>query len=341
MARDRQRRGRGWGWLVGLIVVLALLWIGYWFAAHYAAEKAIARLIAPHGQAQITCGTTDISGFPLRLDVRCDSPAYAEGTAVNASIGTVHASAPLYRPGSVAADIDGPLLVNAPGNGVGLTVTWTSAKATANAGLGGIDGAGATFTTFHAENTGPLPKLGIVAASAETADGGFASAGGGSYRITADASHLALTDASRTLPPIDLTLDATANKVGDLSFRPEPAILAWLRGTPSITLTNLRLAMAGASVTASGNLSLSSEGKLNGTLLLQYNSSEALADLIETLKPGTRDKYAPAIQALGVMSKPVTTPDGQALQTTVSFLDGIVFLTILPLPIDPIPPVRF
>jgi hypothetical protein len=180
MARDRQRRGRGWGWLVGLVVVLALLWIGYWFAAHYAAEKAIARLVAPHGQAEITCGTTDISGFPLRLDVRCDSPAYAEGTAVNASIGTVHASAPLYRPGSVAADIDGPLLVNAPGNGIGLTVTWTSAKATANAGLGGIDGAGATFTTFHAENTDPLPKHGVVAATAETADGGFASAGAGS-----------------------------------------------------------------------------------------------------------------------------------------------------------------
>ena len=340
MARDRQRRGRG-GWLIGLIVVLALLWIGYWFLAHYAAQTALAKLTVPRGQTQVTCGATDVSGFPLRLDVRCDSPAYADGTAVNASIGTVRATAPLYLPGSVSADIDGPLLVNAPGHDIGLTVTWTSARANAKAGFGGIDGADAAFTTFHAENTGPLPKLGIVGATAETAGGGFASAGGGSYRITADATHLALTDASRTLPPIELALDATANSVGDLGFHPEPAILTWLRGTPSVTLTNLRLAMSGAIVTASGNLSLSKEGKLNGTLLLQYNSSAALADLIEVLKPGTRDKYAPAIQALGVMSKPVNTPDGQALQTTVSFLDGIVFLTILPLPIDPIPPIHF
>ncbi len=340
MARDRRRR-RGGGWLVGLVVVLALLWVGYWFLAHYAAETALARLTTPRGETQITCGATDISGFPLRLDVRCDSPAYAEGTAVNASIGTVHATAPLYQPGSVSADIDGPLLVNAPGKDIGLTVTWTSGKTTASAGLGGLSGASAAFTTFRAENTGPLPKIGIVAASAETADGGFASAGGGNYRITAGATHLALTDASRSLPPIELALDATANKVGDLGFHPEPALLNWLRGTPSVTITNLRLAMSGAVVVASGNLSLSAEGKLNGTLLLQYNSSAALADLVEVLKPGTRDKYAPAIQALGVMSKPVSTPDGPALQTTVSFLDGIVFLTILPLPIDPIPPIRF
>ncbi|HVZ12861.1 MAG TPA: DUF2125 domain-containing protein, partial [Bauldia sp.] len=244
MARDGRRRGRG-GWLIALVVVLALLWIGYWFLAHYAATTALARLTGPHGGVQVTCGTTDISGFPLRLDVRCDSPAYADGPAVNASVGTVHASAPLYRPGSIAADIDGPLLVNAPGQDIGLTVSWTSARANASAGLGGISGAGAAFTTFHAENTGPLPKIGIVAANAESADGGFASAGGGSYRITADASHLALTDASRSLPPIDFALDATANQVGDLGFQPEPAILAWLRGTPSVTLTNLRLAMAG------------------------------------------------------------------------------------------------
>ena len=333
-------RRRGWGgWIIGLIVVLILAWVGYWYAAHYAAETALARFTG--GGRPVTCAATDVSGFPLRLDIRCDAPTYTTGPAVNASIGNIRATAPLYAPGTVTADIDGPLLVNAPGHDIGLTVTWTSATTSTSAGLGGLTGAGATFTTFKAENTGPLPKLGLVSASAESASGAFAPADGGSYRITGDARGLTLTGATSALPTIDVSVDATAENVGSLGFHPEPVVLTWLRGTPSVTINDARLAMAGAIVGASGKLSLSKDGKLNGTLLLRYSSIDALGNLLETLKPGSRDKYSAALQGLAAMSKAVDTPDGPALETTVSFLDGLVFLTILPLPIDPIPPIHF
>jgi hypothetical protein len=41
------------------------------------------------------------------------------------------------------------------------------------------------------------------------------------------------------------------------------------------------------------------------------------------------------------MSKPVDSADGKALQTTLTFTDGLIWLTIIPLPIDPIPAIRF
>jgi len=332
-----ERRRRGWGgWILALVVVLIVAWIGYWYAAHYAAERALARVTG--GGRPVACAATAISGFPLRLDVRCDSPTYSTGPAINASIGNVRASAPLYQPGTVFAEIDGPLLVNAPGHNIGLTVTWTSASADASAGLSGITGAGASFTTFKAENSTPLTKLGLLSVSAQSASGAFSPAAGG-YRVTGDARHLTLTGPANALPPIDISINATAEDLGALGFRPEPVVLAWLHGTPSLTINDLRLAMNDAIVGASGKLSLSKDCKLNGTLLLRYNSVEALGNLIETLKPGSRDKYAAALQGIAAMSKPVDTPDGPALETTVSFLDGLVFLTILPLPIDPIPPI--
>jgi hypothetical protein len=38
---------------------------------------------------------------------------------------------------------------------------------------------------------------------------------------------------------------------------------------------------------------------------------------------------------------PVETEDGPMRQTTLSFTDGVIWLGIFPLPIDPIPAVRF
>jgi hypothetical protein len=41
------------------------------------------------------------------------------------------------------------------------------------------------------------------------------------------------------------------------------------------------------------------------------------------------------------MSKKVDSPDGPALATTLTFTDGLIWLTVIPLPIQPIPPIRF
>src|ERR1043166_976679 len=96
-------------WPVYLIIVLVVLivvgWIGGWFAAARVADAAIARATSsPIGGFSIGCSDRSLSGFPLRIDVRCQRTTVSDAAAgLQASLGGVWASAPLYRPGFVEA----------------------------------------------------------------------------------------------------------------------------------------------------------------------------------------------------------------------------------------------
>lgn len=338
MANGRRRGGLGL--ILGIVVVLGLAWVGYWYAAHYLAEKTIARLnAAPVNGKKIGCTDVVLDGFPLRLDFRCARGTYVEaGDRITAALGGVAATAPLYWPGYVEAKLDAPLVVNAPDLGVALTTSWSAGTANATAGIGGLKGAGASFVSLKADNTSVMPGMPVKSASADTADASISPAGGGAYAMKGSATRLALTRTDGSpLPDIDADVAVTALNVGSLGTDPARAVLAWLRGSPSATIERARIAMAGAIVSASGNLSVSPEGLLSGSILLRYNSIEALANLIETLKPGSRDRQEVqlALQGLQMMSAPKPGDDGAALQTTISIKDGLVGVGIVPVGVVP------
>ena len=48
-----------------------------------------------------------------------------------------------------------------------------------------------------------------------------------------------------------------------------------------------------------------------------------------------------ALQALNVFTRATKTPAGEVRQTSLTFQDGVIWLAIFPLPIDPIPPIKF
>lgn len=343
MARRRRRSG-ALGWILGLVVFLGLAWIGYWYAAHFLAGRALSRIAAaPVAGARIGCTGATLGGFPLRIDLRCDRGTYAEtNERITAALGGLAATAPLYRPGYVAARIDAPLVVNAPTLGIALTTSWTSGTATARAGLGGLKAVGASFVKLAAENGDDSPRLPFRTVTADTASGAIAPAGGGAYTVNASAAALRLTEADGdSLPPIDGNARVTLLDVGGtLGSDPAETLLAWLRAGGTANIERLRVAIGGAILGANGTLSLSKEGRLNGSILLRFNSVEALAGLIETLRPGTRKKYDLALAGLNAMSAPVETADGPARQTTLRLTDGLIWLGVIPLPIDPIPPLR-
>jgi hypothetical protein len=344
MAR-RGRRGGGFGWIVGLIVFLGLVWIGYWYAAHYAANRVLARIAAGpvHGRT-IGCSGAALSGFPLRLDLHCDRGTYAEGgDRIAASLGGLHATAPLYWPGYVESAIDAPLLVNAPALGLALTTTWTSGAASVTAGLGGLRGAGASFLKLDAENADPSVHLPLKSVTADAASGSIEPAGSGNYTVMGSTQALQVVSTTHgSLPVIDGSARLTLEGVGSsLGSDPAQTLRDWLRAGGKADIERARLAIGGAILGANGTISLSRDGRINGSILLRFNSIDALAGLVETLKPGTRDKYSIAFAGLNAMSAPVQTPDGPARQTTLRLTDGLIWLGVIPLPIDPIPPIRF
>jgi hypothetical protein len=315
-------RRRGWsGWIVGIVILLALAWVGYWYAARYAADTAIARAAA----RGIGCGEVALSGFPFQLDVRCARGAYAANGST-AGLGGFLARAPLYAPGAINARLESPLMVNLPERNIALTATWTTGSANAGAWLDGINSAGAAFTTLRIGALTPAPS--------------------GSYDLATSLHRLSLTRSNGApYPTLDLDAAATAEGVGALGTDPSQAFLTWLRGAPKLDIKRLRIAAKEAIIAASGDLSLSRDGLLNGTLLIRYNSPEALRGLILELRPETDpDKLDAALSGLRSMSKAIDSEDGPAFQTSVSFIEGKPLLVVLPLEmfgVPSVPPIRF
>jgi hypothetical protein len=262
---------------------------------------------------------------------------------ITAAIGGLAASALLYRPGTVDARIDAPLVVNAPAMGVALTAAWSLGSASASTWLGGLTGFGASFVSLSADNSGTLPGLPFDSLAAADAGAAIAPAGDGAYTVSADARQLKLTRADgRQLPDLDGEARVTLLDVGDtLGTDPVRIILAWARNGPAARIERLRIAGVGAVVTSEGNLGLSADGRLNGSVLLRWNDIAALGDLIEAIFPGTRERAETPLQGLNAVSVPAETGDGPMRQTTLTFTNGTIWLGIFPLPIDPIPPIRF
>src|SRR6476646_3335500 len=109
-----------------------------------------------------------------------------------------------------------------------------------------------------------------------------------------------------------------------------------------LQIENLRIAAAGAVLLVNGTVTLSKDGYINGPIVLAYNNIDALGKFIDALRPGTATKNAGNLQQLDRATRVISTPEGDFHQTALLAVEGrLLFLGILPLPIDPIPPLKF
>ena len=184
MARTARRR-RWPVYTVVTLVVLALLWVGGWFAAARFAESALARVTSsPIGGFTIGCPEPVVYGFPFRIDIRCQRVTVSgQGDSLSASLGGVSASAPLYRPCIVEATLDAPLQIDVAPRGLALTATWSAARADASAWLDGLNSGSIHFEALGLTNAGRADALPVTAVKAQVAEVGIAPSGGGNYRM--------------------------------------------------------------------------------------------------------------------------------------------------------------
>jgi hypothetical protein len=167
--------------------------------------------------------------------------------------------------------------------------------------------------------------------------------GGGSYRINMSANGLALTRTDGgPFPQIDTSATLIAEGVGALGTNPAASIAVWLKNGGRLQIDKLRIAAAGAVLLVNGTVTLSKDGYINGPIVLAYNNVDALGKFIDALRPGTAAKNAGNLQQLDRATRTISTPEGDFHQTALLAVEGrLLFLGILPLPIDPIPPLKF
>src|SRR4029079_14522403 len=131
-------------------------------------------------------------------------------------------------------------------------------------------------------------------------------------------------------PELDVRGNVVAVGVGPLGTDPLAAFMKWAKGGASSKIEDLRRALGGTIVTASGVLSLTKDGLLNSSILFGYNGIDALGNLLDLIRPGTKAKYADALKIVNQLTRSVDTPDGQMRQTSITFTDGQIWLTIFP-----------
>ena len=342
MARERGRR-RGVKWLVGLVIVLALLWSGVWYLAGRAAHAGVdwlAAAVAARG-GNLSWDEQAIGGFPLTLDFHSSGLKFAYAPAsVAGALNQLTARAPLYYPGRVTADFVSPLEFNAPDKGLAVTASWSAATVTADAGLSGLTRAGGTIDGFTMDQTGP--RLPVRRVSAKHADFlAEPAATADDYRLTAVASDLSLERSDgKSYPALAAEIDLTALHFGaSLGTDPKRAIRAWAKAGGKLHVGRLTITAGSFSLTTTnGDLSLDQDGLISGRLLLAITGLDGLPDLAEQVKTGSRDKVAKMVSFVSAIAKPAEGA-GDTRQVPVSINKGIVSVGFMPIPI-PIPPVK-
>ena len=236
MARPPRRR-RPAIWIVGDRDRRSpLLWCGYWYAAATLGNRALDRAVAVAERARSDDRLRPLRRLPARLDLRCGRASFADAGA-------------RYLGGVDGASLDRPALLAGRGGGepreplrrrravptgLALTASWSSASATAEAGLrrpqpgrwlGGQARRRARRRLSAPALRAPRPHA--------TPTSPLCPAAGNDYRFTAAADGLALVlKKERTLPPRSMPKSSSPRSVS-ASTRQEPASRRSRRGSPA------------------------------------------------------------------------------------------------------------
>jgi hypothetical protein len=336
----RPRRRNGGVFLVGAVVVLALLWLLYWYGANEIAsalrDRATA-LAASRGYA-VECADEVAGGFPTSIELACSRASLAGAAGeMTAAVEGLSARSPLYRPGRVEWAATGPFILNAPANGIGLTATWRDAGSKLDAGLGGLSAVTAflqDFEVFMPADQRPLPFTGMKLSRADLSV--FPDADD-TYRLVASAGAVTLdTGDERTLPPIDFDADVSALSFGgSLGLDPRRAFRDWLARGGNLHIDKMKIIADTVATTYSGDLTLSPDGLLSGNLKLDIKGIENLPNLVETFRPGSRNDVEQVVATAIAFTKPVDTPDGPSRELNLLVRDNVVSIGIIPIVVIP------
>lgn len=346
----KRTRGRRRGTRLALIFVgvLALAWCGYWYAssqiAASAAEKLIASLAA--GGRDVTCSRNVTGGFPLSLDLDCGEATFNDRTAgVAVALSRVSATAPLYWPGSVSAELAAPMALDAPAQGASLDADWTRAVAHADAGLDGLTRVALEFDGLSLKPKGGKGgKAGKSALQFAEFGAGRAEvfaepAAGDSYRFFVLADEVLVKPRKGdAYPRVATRIDVTAHDFGSsLGTDPGQALKAWLARGGLVDVDTFEISLGGSSVLAHGQVQLSPEGLLSGNLVVHLSGLGKLPKAVEKIRPGSGDQLSQVIGAATMFTKPVNG-DNNVRELPLVIVDGVVKVGVIS--VAKIPPLK-
>lgn len=305
---------------VGLIVViLAAIWSGGWFALAAWAEGKVAGGLAQIEERGVTvaCSDRDIVGFPFALRLACGpTDVAARGGAAKAQLAGLTGGASVFAPRTARVALASPARVQAAAFVTPAELSWSDAVVDVAMSLGGPQAV--SFETQTLRASLPVAEVPDAQAAATTASGTLAPANGGGTDAAVRFTGLELSGAGKAFPPFDGRASAW------ISAAPRALLAgrAGLQAPLSARAVDVLLSSGAAKLQVQGDLSIDAEGIADGVLALRIAGTEALPDFIAAL-PADQQRIGNAVAAgMLAFGRPATIDGEAASELTVEIERG-------------------
>ncbi|WP_322989201.1 DUF2125 domain-containing protein [Hoeflea sp.] len=310
-------------WLgVAILAAIALWTIGwYTVAARIEAHLPVAMQQIAGTDASADCANAEIRGYPFRFGLFCDRLGYInpkEALALEA--GALRSAAQFYRPGHVVSEIDGPLLISAPG--LELQIDWQILQSSIRATTVGLDRGSidSRNVSIDIDGTGLQQKL-ALAAERFTA---HARKNGLDLDIAAYGEHVRgniIADTGASTLALEATLPGRAGLL-DMPYQP-------LLPPYEAQVHRLSVGFEGdVSLQITGPVRIAADGLVSGDLQISIRGQDQIAEIVARFNPEMGEnvrRFGPMLAALD------SVPGDDAITLPLTIRNGNLSMGMFPL----------
>ena len=268
-----------------LVVALGLAWSGFWFYLSHKADAAITQWMEREAAAGrvFACGSRQMGGFPFRIEMRCSQPS---AELRDSSPPMVLRAAELltvsqvYTPDLLIAEVTGPLTI-APQGGERFSLDARLMEASLHGLVGVPERLSMVFEEPRlARNASAAPAVPL--AGARRVELHIRRSPGSDpaapvFDIAGNAAALTLAGTPVTAAaPLDTEVTATLRGANDFSVKPFPQKLrGWQANNGRLVVDNWHLRQGEAAAAAKGEIGLTPQGGVDGTLAVTLAGFDA------------------------------------------------------------------
>ncbi len=286
-AAPSSARGRLWSITAAVaVIVLGAGWCGLWYYAASVADRTLAGWVAREARAGRTyrCGSQGISGFPVRIQVQCQEASAAINTAqppLDLTARSITFTAQVYNPTLLVGDLRGPLTVASPGEPARFVASWSLAQLRVSGTPPDPDTAAIELERARLDDGGATTAATLFAADNADLQARIVGGSAADHPLIDVTLHFTSATAPSLHPLLGEPLQGNAEIVlrglKDLAPKPSAERFRELQASGgNIEVKSLRLERVDASVVASGTLTVSARGRLDGTLTLTVNGLDTI-----------------------------------------------------------------